>query len=99
MKIFKNKIFWAIACCWLLVLPLVVYSQPESEPAESLYTVLTPTKEQKIINDNIVDHLKKRHYLKIRLDDRMSSNILHRFLDAYDEHMAQGDGEHHGEGN
>jgi carboxyl-terminal processing protease len=84
MKIYKNGIFLTILCCWLWVLPVVGYGQPESKPAESLYTVLTPTKEQKIINDNIVDHLKNRHYLKVRLDDRMSSKILHRFLDELD---------------
>jgi len=31
-------------------------------------------------------------------DLRATDHILHRFLEAYDEHMAQGDGEHHGEG-
>jgi poly-beta-hydroxybutyrate-responsive repressor len=28
-------------------------------------------------------------------DLRATDRILHRFLDAYDEHMAHGDGEHH----
>ena len=84
MKMFKNGIFLTVVCCGLLILPVDVYSQPGSEPAESLYTVLAPTKEQKIINDNIVDHLKNRHYLKVRLDDQMSSKILHRFLDELD---------------
>ncbi|MBU0491858.1 MAG: PadR family transcriptional regulator [Chloroflexi bacterium] len=28
-------------------------------------------------------------------DLRATDHILHRFLDAYDEHMAYGDGEHH----
>jgi carboxyl-terminal processing protease len=84
MKILKNGIIFAITCCFVWGLPASIYGQPESQSAESSYTVLAPTKEQKVINDNIVDHLKNRHYLKVRLDDQMSSKILKRFLDQLD---------------
>jgi hypothetical protein len=65
MKILKNGIIFAITCCFVWGLPASIYGQPESQSAESSYTVLAPTKEQKVINDNIVDHLKNRHYLKV----------------------------------
>ncbi len=84
MKIFKNGILFVITCCFVWGLPVSIYGQPESRSAESSYTVLAPTKEQKKINDNIVDHLKNRHYLKVRLDDQMSPKILKRFLDQLD---------------
>ncbi|MGB5882974.1 MAG: carboxy terminal-processing peptidase [Desulfobulbales bacterium] len=84
MKIFKNKILFAITCCFVSALPASIFGQTGSLSAETSYTVLAPTKEQKVINDNIVDHLKNRHYLKVRLDDQMSAKILNRFLDQLD---------------
>jgi len=84
MKIFKSGIFLLVTCCFVWSLPAALYAQSEPQSAKSSYTVLSPTKEQMIINDNIVDHLKNRHYLKVRLDDRMSSKILHRFLNDLD---------------
>jgi len=84
MKIFKNVIALVITCSFIWSLPAATYGQPESPVTESSYGVLAPTKEQKIINDNIVGHLKNRHYLKVRVDDEMSSKILNRYLDGLD---------------
>jgi carboxyl-terminal processing protease len=84
MKIFRNGVLLAFTCCFLWSLPAAVYAQPGTQAAESSYTVLAPTQEQKIINNNIVDTLKNRHYLKVRLDDQMSSKILKRYLDELD---------------
>jgi len=84
MKIFKKGILLAASFCFLLNLPAAIHAQPGSPVAESPYTLLAPTKEQKIISDNIVDNLKNRHYLKIRLDDQMSSKILNQYLDELD---------------
>ena len=84
MKIFKNATLLAIICCLIWCLPAAAAIQPESQTADSTYTVLAPTKEQTNINNSIVDHLKKRHYLKIVINDQMSSKILSRYLDELD---------------
>ena len=84
MKIFKNGILLAVICCFVWGLPAAAADQSESEAAGSTYTVLAPTKEQRKINNSIVDHLKNRHYLKIVINDQMSSKILSRYLDELD---------------
>ncbi len=84
MKKFNKGIILALACSVVWGLPGPIYGQPESRTAESSYALLTPTKEQKTINNNIVDQLKYRHYLKVRLDDQMSAKILTRYLDELD---------------
>ena len=84
MKIFRKGVLFTVSLCLFLNLPTGIYAQPGSPAAESSYTLLVPTKDQKIISDNIVDSLKNRHYLKIRLDDQMSSKILKQYLDELD---------------
>jgi carboxyl-terminal processing protease len=84
MKIFKNGILFAITCCFVWGLTASSHGQQGTLPAKTSYAVLAPTDEQKVINENIVDHLKNRHYLKVRLDDQMSPKILKRFLDQLD---------------
>jgi carboxyl-terminal processing protease len=84
MKIFKNGILFAITCCFVWGLTASSHGQQGTLSAKTSYAVLAPTDEQKVINENIVDHLKNRHYLKVRLDDQMSPKILKRFLEQLD---------------
>ncbi len=84
MKIFNNVTLLAITCCLIWSLPVAVSGQAMSKTAEPANSVLTPSKEHKKINDAIVEHLKHRHYLKIDINDQMSSTILYRYLDELD---------------
>ncbi|MGW8160643.1 MAG: hypothetical protein ACWGN1_00195, partial [Desulfobulbales bacterium] len=84
MKIFKSGIFLLLVSCLAWSLPATVYSQTTAQSEEPLFAVLTPTAEQKIINDDIVEQLKYRHYLKVDFDDHLSSKILTRYLDELD---------------
>ncbi len=84
MKIFKNGILFALACSFALSMHAAVYAQTADQNSEPLNAALTPTKEQKIINVDIVDELKSRHYLKVRLDDQLSAKVLKRYLDELD---------------
>ena len=85
MKIFKKWILYAaLACCFTWGIPGQVSSQSNTLAAESTYTELSPSKEQKKINDDIVDLLRRRHYLKVTIDDQLSSRVLYRFLDELD---------------
>ena len=84
MKIFKNGINLAVICFLLWSLPASAAVQPGSEAAGVTYTALEPKKEHKKINKNIVGFLKNRHYLKVVINDQMSSKVLNRFLDELD---------------
>ena len=84
MKIFKNGILFAIIFCFIWNLPAAAAAQPELQAEGSTYTVLAPTIEQTKISNSIVDHLKNRHYLKIVINDQMSSKMLYRYLDELD---------------
>ncbi|KPK00481.1 MAG: peptidase S41 [Desulfobacterales bacterium SG8_35] len=84
MKIIKKGILFAVIICVIWSQSAAASSQPESQAAGTSYTVLAPTKEQKKINKNIVDLLRNRHYLKIVINDQMSSKILYRYLDELD---------------
>ena len=92
MKTLKNEILFAAICFFLWSLPTVLYAQPDDQAVQ--YTVLEPTKQQKKINDAIVDHLQHKHYRKIVLDDAISSKIFYRYLDELDpshSYFYQGD--------
>jgi hypothetical protein len=58
MKIFKNGILFAITCCFVWGLTASSHGQQGTLSAKTSYAVLAPTDEQKVINENIVDHLK-----------------------------------------
>ena len=85
MKMFKKGIFvTAILCCFMWSQPGQVLSQSSSQAVEKPFTGLSPSKEHKKINDDIVDHLRNSHYLKVGIDDQLSSKVLYRFLDELD---------------
>lgn len=85
MKMFKKGIFLtAIVFCVAWSLPGQVLSQSSSPDTEKTFIVLSPSKEHKKINDAIVDHLRHRHYLKVTIDDQLSSMVFDRFLDELD---------------
>jgi hypothetical protein len=83
MKIYKKGILvTAIFCCLLWSGPGDVYSKVAPQE-EQTFTPFLPSKEHKKINNNIVDRLKDRHYLKVVVDDQLSSKILYRYLDPF----------------
>jgi carboxyl-terminal processing protease len=84
MKIVKNGIFFVLVCSLALSVPVALSAQIPTQSPAATYEVLTPTQEQKVINATIVDQLKSRHYLKVRLDDEMSAKVLNRYLDELD---------------
>jgi len=85
MKMFKNVISVAvIVCCFIWSIPGDVNSKSTSQGAEKSGVILSPSKGHKKINDNIVGHLKHRHYLKIDINDGFSSKMLYRYLDELD---------------
>ena len=85
MKIFKKGILYAaLFCCFTWGIPGQVSGLSNTLAAENTYTELSPSKEQKKINDDIVDLLRRRHYLKVTIDDQLSSRVLYRFLDELD---------------
>jgi carboxyl-terminal processing protease len=83
-KFNKGIILTAIFCCISWNSVAAVSSQESPQTIEKDFTTLSPTKKQKKISKNIVDYLKHRHYLKINLDDQMSSKVLYRYLDELD---------------
>ena len=85
MKIFKKGIFYAaLVCCFAWGIPGQVLSQSNPLAAANIYTELVPSKEHKKINDDIIDLLRRRHYLKVTIDDQLSSRVFDRFLDELD---------------
>lgn len=68
--------FWSI--------PGAALSKPDTKEPDKTVSVFSPTKEQKKINSDIVDHLSHRHYLKVVFDDQLSSKVLYRYLDELD---------------
>ena len=85
MKIFKNGILYAaFVCCFTWGIPGQVSSQSNPLAPANIYTELSPSKEHKKINDDIIDLLRRRHYLKVTIDDQLSSRVFDRFLDELD---------------
>ena len=85
MKIFKKGILFSALVCFIAWgVPGLVLSQLSSQGAEKAFTELSPSKEHKKINKDIVDLLRHRHYLKVTIDDHLSSKVLYRFLDELD---------------
>lgn len=85
MKIFNKVIISAVFfCCLTWGISGQVSGQTTAPAAENTFTTLTPTKEQKKINDDIVKLIRHRHYLKVSIDDQLSSKVLDRFLDELD---------------
>jgi len=63
-----------------------VASGQTSSPAtlEKNETILAPTEINRKLNADIIAHLTRRHYLKIDIDDHISSKVLYRYLDELD---------------
>jgi carboxyl-terminal processing protease len=57
---------------------------PSPAAPEKNATSLAPTEINRKLNAEIIDHLTHRHYLKINIDDRISSKALHHYLDELD---------------
>jgi carboxyl-terminal processing protease len=55
-----------------------------SAAPEKNAAILAPKEIQRNLNADIVDHLTRRHYLKIDIDDDLSSKVLYRYLDDLD---------------
>jgi carboxyl-terminal processing protease len=85
MKIFNKAIITALLfSCLTWGISGQVSGQATKPEAEKKLTTLTSTKEQKKINDDIVKLIRHRHYLKISIDDQLSSKVFDRFLDELD---------------
>ena len=85
MKIFRKTILLSILlCCVAWTMPGCGSSNTSTPAVAQSATQLTPTREQKRINDNIIDLLRHRHYLKVVFDDKLSSEVFDRFLDELD---------------
>ena len=85
MKIFNRVIISAVFfCCLTWTVSGQVSGRTTTPAAENTLTTLTSTKEQKKINDDIVKLIRHRHYLKVSIDDQLSSKVLDRFLDELD---------------
>ncbi len=85
MKIFNKVIISAVFFyCLTWGISGQVSGQTTTPAAENTLTTLTPTKEQKKINDDIVKLIRHRHYLKVSIDDQLSAKVLDRFLDELD---------------
>jgi carboxyl-terminal processing protease len=85
MNIFKKTIYlFVIVCCVTWSMPGCVSSEISTPTATQPATELSPTREQKKVNDNIIDLLRHRHYLKIEFNDKLSSKVFDRFLDELD---------------
>ena len=88
MKLFK-KITWLTIAVWCFAFSgtaLLAKETPDS--AGNKKYVLTPSTDHLKTNKDILNHLKYRHYLKITIDDHLSSKVLYRYLDELDpSHM------------
>ena len=85
MKIFNKVIISAVFfCCLTWGISGQVSGRTTTPAPENTLTTLTSTKEQKKINDDIVKLIRHRHYLKVSIDDQLSSKVLDRFLDELD---------------
>ena len=85
MKMFKRGILLSALICFVAWgMSGLVSGQPNSLDADKKFTELSPAKEHKKINNDIVDLLSHRHYLEVTIDDQLSSKALYRFLDELD---------------
>ena len=85
MKLSKHGLLIAaLVCFFLLGLHGQVFSQETQQAVERTFSPFSPTKEQKTIAADIIDDLLHRHYLKVSLDDNLSSQMLYRYLDELD---------------
>jgi len=83
-KFNKGLIFTAIFSCLIWLSYAAVDAREISQPSATTIAALSPAKEHKKINRNIVDYLKHRHYLKVEINDQLSSKVLYRYLDELD---------------
>jgi carboxyl-terminal processing protease len=85
MKLYR-KIFWLSVILWCFTWGATATLSKETTPpaGEKGYSILSPEPVHSKTNKYIVDHLRKSHYLKINIDDQLSSKILYRYLDELD---------------
>ena len=84
MKQFK-KLTWLTIAVWCFTFSgtaLLAKETPDS--AGNKKYSLTPSTVHLKTNKDILAHLKYRHYLKITIDDQLSSKVLYRYLDGLD---------------
>ncbi|MBE9519529.1 MAG: carboxy terminal-processing peptidase [Proteobacteria bacterium] len=86
MKLFRKISWLAVAiCCFTYSATGVLAKESAALSAiEKEYPLLIPSPVQTKTSGDILNHLKHRHYLKINIDDRLSSKVLYRFLDELD---------------
>ena len=85
MKLFRI-ILWltVVLCCFSSSAAGVIAKEAAVSATGEKYTFLTPSPVHTKTSRDILDHLKHRHYLKIGIDDRLSSSVLSRYLDELD---------------
>jgi carboxyl-terminal processing protease len=85
MKLFKKIICLTVAtwCLTFIGSALLAKETPDSA-GDKKYSPLAPSTSHLKTSKDILDHLKHRHYLKIPIDDQLSSKILYRYLDELD---------------
>ena len=83
VRIWKTICIQAFFLAWILqgvsFVQISIAATPDTGAA-----ILTPTEAHRKLNADILDHLTRRHYLKIDIDDDLSSKILNRYLDDLD---------------
>jgi len=85
MKLFRI-ISWltVVLCCFSSSAAGVLAKEAAVSATGEEYAFLTPSPVHTKTSRDILNHLKHRHYLKIGIDDRLSSAVLSRFLDELD---------------
>ena len=85
MKLFK-RITWLTVAAWFFAFSVTVLPAKEKSVSagDTEDKVFTPSLIHIKTSKDIIDNLKRRHYLKIAIDDQLSSKILYRYLDELD---------------
>jgi len=84
-KSLKIQIVATLAILIVWILQGVAYGQTSSSAMpEKKTTILVPTENNRKLNADIINYLTRRHYLKIVIDDHLSSKVLYRYLDELD---------------
>jgi carboxyl-terminal processing protease len=83
IRIGKSICVQALFLAWIL--QGVSFAQISNAAApDTDAAILAPTEIHRKLNADILEHLSRRHYLKIDIDDTLSSRVLYRYLDDLD---------------
>jgi len=85
MNMFKKSLLVsAVTFCLVWGMVVLALCDSNSEVSQQNLAVLSPNKDLKKIDLEIVNLLKHRHYLKINFDDHLSQKVLSRYLNDLD---------------